>query len=115
LGTPEISCALSSVYSADELGEVVEGDRRVLVRVALGLAVGARVAVVAGHHLQRMVGAQAVADVGHALEEADVLLDEGLVDRSGLDDVVADVVEDRQVALRLEDQLVVGQFAGTVR
>jgi hypothetical protein len=32
-----------------------------------------------------------------------------------LDDVVADVVEDRQVGLRLEDQLVVGQFAGAVR
>ncbi len=57
-----------------------------------------------------MVGAQAVADVGLATLELDVLGNEVLVHRTGRDDVVADVVEDRQVGLRLEDHRVVGEL-----
>ena len=100
---------------ADELLEVFEADRRGCHRVALGLAIGARVAVVAGHHFKRVVGAQAVADVGHALAEVDVLPDEVFVDCAGADDVVADVVQDRQVGLRLEQQLGIGHLAAAVR
>jgi hypothetical protein len=95
--------------------ELVEADRRAGRRVALGLAVGAGIAVVARRQLERMVGAQAVADVGDALVEVDVPGDEVLIHRAGLDDVVADVVQDRQVGLRLEDQFGVGHLARAMR
>jgi len=107
-------CLVERVFG-DELLEFLEADGRRGIGRALGLAVRAGVAVVAGRLLQRMGGAQAVADVGHALAEVHVLLDEVLVHRAALDDVVADVVEDRQVRLRLEDQFAVGQLARAVR
>jgi len=42
-----------------------------------------------------VLGAQAIADVGVAAQESGVLLDEVLVDATGADDVMSDVVEDR--------------------
>ena len=106
-------CLVQRVFG-NELGEIVEADRLVLARVALRLAIGAGVAVVHRHLFQRVVRTQAVADVGDTLEEVHVLLHEGFIHRLVLDDVVADVVEDGQVGLRLEDQFVVRQFAGTM-
>ena len=57
-----------------------------------------------------MVGTQAVADVPLATLELDVLIDKGLVHLVVGNDVVADVVQDREVGLRLEDHAVVGQL-----
>ena len=94
--------------------ELFKRDRCVGARVALGFAVGTGVAVVASYHLQRVVRAQAVANVGHALAEVHMRFDKRLVHRATLDDVVADVVQDGQVRLGLEDQRVVGQLARTV-
>jgi hypothetical protein len=61
-----------------------------------------------------MLGPEAVADVGIAELEVGVLVDELAVDAVGLDDVVRDVVEDRQVGLRRERELDVGQLVGAV-
>ncbi|MNI21703.1 hypothetical protein D3C73_752350 [compost metagenome] len=58
---------------------------------------------------QRVFGAQAITDVGRRLHELGVLVDEFLVDATGLDDVVGDVVEDRQIRAGLEDQRNVGK------
>ena len=98
----------------NELGEFLEGDGVVLAGIALRLAVGSGVAVVHRHLLKRVVRTQAIADIGDALEEMHVLLHELGVNRLVLDDVVRDVVEDRQIGLRREDHLVVGQLARTV-
>ncbi|MNN97673.1 hypothetical protein D3C81_2168830 [compost metagenome] len=57
-----------------------------------------------------MFRTQAIADVGIAFQELGVLVDELAVDALGLDDVVGDVVQDRQVALRREGQRQVGQL-----
>ena len=92
------------VVGGDELGEVVEGDR---LRAA-------GVAGVLGRLLQRMLGPKAVADVGVAQPERGVLVDEVAVDPVRLDDVVGDVVEDRQVGLRREGELDVGQLVGAM-
>ena len=46
--------------------------------------------------------------------EVDVLVDEVAVHRVGLDDVVGDVVQDRQVRARLEDQRRVGEVGRAV-
>ena len=92
------------VVLADELRVLVEGDGLGAIGVA-GILRGL---------LQRVLRPQAVADVRIAQLEVGVLLDELLVDAVGRDDVVGDVVEDRQVGLRLEDQLDVGQLAGAV-
>ena len=83
-----------------ELGVLLEADR---FRTA-GLG------GVLGGLLARIVWPQTVADVGIALAEVGVLGDELGIDRLVLDDVVGDVVEDRQVGLRREDHAVVGQF-----
>jgi hypothetical protein len=56
----------------DELLELFEGGRLGVVGVVLGLAVGAGVAVELGVLLERVVGAQAEADVGLAGLEVDV-------------------------------------------
>ena len=64
--------------------------------------------------LQRMFGAQAVADVGLAALEHGVRGDEILVDPAGLDDVVGDGVEDVEVGLRLEHHADVGEVERAV-
>ena len=64
--------------------------------------------------LQRVLGTQAVANIGRRLVEIDMLVDELLVIGLVLDDVVGDVVGDRQVCLRLEDNAVVSQFKRAV-
>ena len=61
-----------------------------------------------------MVWTQSVADVGLAALELDVSIDEVVIDRTALDDVMADVVEDGQIRARLEDHAVVGQFERAV-
>ena len=80
-----------------------------VVRVALAV-----VAVLGGGLFARVIGAQAVTDVGDALAEVHVPGHELLVHLAVLDDVVADVVEDGQVGLRLEDHAVVGQLEAAV-
>ena len=62
-----------------------------------------------------MIRSKAIANVGHALAETDIFLDEGFIHRTVLDDVVADVVENGQIALRLENQLGIGQVARAMR
>ena len=57
-----------------------------------------------------MLGPQPVADIGCALHEGGVVAHERLVDAAGRDDVVGDVVEDRQIRARLEDDRHVGQI-----
>ena len=87
----------------DELRVVLEGDRlRVIRRLSWQPSSPAD------------ARAQPVADVGRAQFEVDVLLDEVLVDAAGRDDVVGDVVEDREVGPRLEDDRDVGKIEGAV-
>jgi hypothetical protein len=57
-----------------------------------------------------MLGPQPVPDVGVAEPERRVLVDEVAVDAIGLDDVVRDVVEDREVGLRSECECDVGEL-----
>ncbi len=51
---------------------------------------------------------QAVADVSRALLEIDILFDECLIYLAVLDDVVGDVIQDRQVRLRRKDHRNIG-------
>ncbi|MCY1341897.1 hypothetical protein D9M69_278650 [compost metagenome] len=88
----------------DELGELLEGN------VAPGIGLGRVLRLL----LQRVSGTQAVADVIGALGEAGVPAYELLVDRTALDDVVGDVVEDDQVGLRAEHHGNVGQLETAV-
>ena len=53
---------------------------------------------------------QAVADIGRALHEGGMVVDEVLVDPSGRDDVVGDVIEDGEVGARLEYDRNVGEI-----
>ena len=62
-----------------------------------------------------MVGTQAIANVCYTFGEVDMLLDEVFIHRTTLNDVVADVVHDRKIRLRLEDQFRVRQLGGAVR
>ena len=64
--------------------------------------------------LQRMLGAQAVTDVGLPALEQGVPVDEILVDASGLDDVIGDGVEQIQIGLRLEHHADVGEVERAV-
>jgi hypothetical protein len=57
-----------------------------------------------------MIVAQTIADIGIGSGKVDVVGNEFLVHRTGLDDVIGDVVEDRQSRLRREDHAVVGQL-----
>ncbi|MNS92246.1 hypothetical protein D3C72_1263750 [compost metagenome] len=88
----------------DEGGELVEAD----IGPGVGLSRVLRLL------LQRVGGAQPVADVLGAVGEPDMPVDEVLVDRAALDDVVGDVVEDEQVALRLEHHGNVGEVEAAV-
>ena len=99
---------------ADELGVFLEGDRSRVVRVGFGFAVCAGVTIGSGVFFQRMHRAQAVADVGDAFLEIDVLLHELGVDLFVRDDVVGNVVQDRQISLRLEDDGLIGQIKAAV-
>ena len=87
-------------------------------QLAIGLEVrrvhDAGIGGVRGLLLERVLGPQAVADIRHALEEGRVPVDEVLVDPPGLDDVVGDVVEDREVGPRPEDDRQVGQIRAAV-
>ena len=56
-----------------------------------------------------MLRAQAIADIGVAEAEPHVLSDKGLIHTIGLNNVVGDEVEDRQIGLRREDETVVRQ------
>ncbi len=78
--------ARSSVVVRHEVGELLEG------HVPGHSPLSAFLACM----LQRVSRAQAIADVGGALAELGVLVDEVLVHRATLDDVVGDVVEDQQ-------------------
>ena len=73
-----------------------------------------RVVGVLGALFQDVVGAQAVADVGVGHADVAVLLDELAVHGAGLDEVVGDVVQDREVRARLEDHRNVGQIGRAV-
>ena len=64
--------------------------------------------------LQRMFRPQPIADVGLAALEQGVLVDEILVDATGLDDVVGDGVEDAEIGLRLEHHADVGEIERAV-
>jgi hypothetical protein len=61
-----------------------------------------------------MLRPQAIADVGPATLEQRVLVDEGPVYPSGLDDVVGDGAEDVEVGLRLEHHADIGEVERTV-
>jgi hypothetical protein len=63
----------------NELLVFVEGDRLGLAGITLRFAIGAGITVAGRILLQRMGRTQAVADVGGALLEVDVLVDEGLI------------------------------------
>jgi hypothetical protein len=64
--------------------------------------------------LQRMLGAQAVTDVGLPALEQRVLVDEIPVDASGLDDVIGDGVKQVQIGMRLENRADVGEVERAV-
>ena len=98
------ACGALQGIGLDELGEGLEVD----VAPGVGLVGVLRLL------LQRVVRAQAVADVLGAMGEAHVALDEVAVHRAALDDVVGDVVEDDQVGLRLEHHGQVGQLEAAV-
>ena len=98
LDTRHLHCPLERI-GCDEGGIFLEADRLGVVGV-LG---------VLGCLLQRVVGAEAVADVLVAVLEVHEVGDKRLVDRARLDDVVGDVVEDDEVGLRREDDGDVGE------
>ncbi|MNY02151.1 hypothetical protein D3C86_1347120 [compost metagenome] len=83
----------------DELLEGLEIDRFRLGRIS-----GIR-----GIHLHRVVRPQAVTDIGDAAHEFRVVLHEILVDASGLDNVVGDIIEDDEIRTRLEDHRDIGK------
>ena len=98
--------------NARQLGGVFEGvggDELgvLLIRHGLGTPWVCRIL---GGFLQGMLGAQAITDVRIAQLEVAVLGHELLVHTPRGDDVVGNVVQDRQVGLRLEGQLNVCQF-----
>ena len=64
-----------------------------------------RIIRVLGALFEDVLGPEAIADVGVGETEIDVLCDELPVHRAGPDDVVGDVVHDRQVGPRLEDDV----------
>ncbi len=94
-----------------KLGHILErvGLKLFLVLVEIDLAQLALVRVLR-RFLAWIFRTQTIADVGRGLSEVDVLVDELPVHRILLHDVVGDVVEDRQIGLRLEDHAVVGQL-----
>ena len=64
--------------------------------------------------LARIVGTQSIADICCSLGKVDVLVDKLLVVSLILDDVVGDIVEDRQIGLRFEHHTIVGQFEASM-
>ena len=67
-----------------------------------------------GGHLQRVFRPQPVSDIGRAAHEFGVLVHEVLVDAAGLNDVIGDVVHDRQIGAGLEDERDVGEIHAAV-
>jgi hypothetical protein len=63
---------------------------------------------------QRMLSSQPVADISHATPEIDVLGDEIAIHTTALDDVIGDVIHDREIGLRPHHQRNVGQVEGTM-
>ncbi len=88
----------------EELGVVLEAD----------VGPAASDACVLGLEFARVGRAQTIADIGRALGEPGVFLDEVLIDGTALDDVVGDVVEDHQVGLGVEHHGNVGQVEAAV-
>ena len=86
-----------------ELGKLLEGHRSGIAAVR-----------VLRFLLQRIGRAQAVTDVGGPLLEHCVLVDEVPVHLVILDDVVGDIVEDRQIGLRGEHHAIVRQLEAAV-
>ena len=69
---------------------------------------------VLGRFLARIAGAQSIADIRCSLGKVDVLVYKLLVVGFVLDDVVGDIVEDRQIGLRFEHHTIVGQFEASM-
>ena len=111
---------------AGHLGGVVErvGFEQLLVFLEADLvlhAAGILRAVLAGLvrgvdglDFERVGRPQAVADILDRTRELDVLLDEFLVHRAGIHDVILDVIEDREIRLRRENQRIVGELERAV-
>ena len=64
--------------------------------------------------LQGMIGSKAVADIGLAALEHGMRRDEILVHPPGLDDVVGDRIEEKEVGVRREDDADIGEVDRTV-
>ena len=64
--------------------------------------------------LQRMLRPQSVTDVDGAFHEAGVLVDEILIHPAGRDDVIGDIVEDREVGAGLEHDRDVGEIGTAI-
>ena len=71
---------------------------------------GIRIGPVLGIALARVVRAQSVTDIVNCQVEADMFVDEVLVDRPGSDDVIGNVIEDDNVGIGLHYHRQIGQF-----
>ncbi len=83
----------------DEFGE--------LVKCHVGRATGIR--CILGRLFARIFGAQAITDIDVAAAEDRVFVDKIGIDPVGLDDVIGDIVQDRQIGLRLEHHRDIGK------
>ncbi len=97
-------CRFFERVFGNEGGEGLEIGRRHRTRVRRAL----------GGQLKLVLGAQPVADVGGPQREVGVPVDEVPVDPAGGDDVVGDVVQDREVGARPEDDGRIGQIHAAV-
>ena len=98
----ELGCVLQGI-GLDRFGILFEAD--------LGEISAASIF---GSLLARIVGTQSIADICCSLGKVDVLVDKLLVVSLILDDVVGDIVEDRQIGLRFEHHTIVGQFEASM-
>ena len=92
----------------------VEGDRFGLAGITLRFAVSTGITVAGCIFFKRMRRTQAEADVGSALLEVDVPVDESLIYLAIGDDVIGNVIKNCQIRLRRENHRNVGQLVGAV-
>ena len=93
------------------LQRVLRDKRFVLVEAHRLRGVGARIL---RRFFQRMRWTQTITNVGRPFTQVDVFAEEILIYRIVLNDVIGDIVEDHQIALRRKDDAVIRQLKATM-
>src|SRR5229473_7424378 len=105
-----------AALDAGEIGHLCQ--RVVLHEARIGVEIDrlgrAGISSALGLLLKRMVRPQAISDIGRALDEGGVVLDEVLVNTPGGDDVVGDEVEDREIGAGLEHDGNIGEVRAAI-